>query len=182
MGDRLPADHGYRLYSAMVSLVPALKDRPWQLLTISGIPDHAGWIQLGSKSVLGVRCSLDDLALFDRLDNAVLRVGKGLIQLGILTGHSLRPSQSLSARVVTIKARYHHLDPFEFGVALGRQLSQAGILVTPSLGSRCTVRIKDATVVGYGVQFDGLSEQESMWLQGTGLGGRRRMGCGVFNA
>ena len=180
MGDRIPADHGYRLYSAIVALAPALKDCHWQLLTIPGIPDYAGWIQLGNRSTLGVRCSLDDLGHFDPLNNAVLKIGKSLIQLGALTGCSLQPCEALAARVVTIKTNYHELNAFEFGVALGKQLAQANIKPMPKLGKRCTLRVRDAIVVGYGVSFEGLTPEESIRLQQSGLGGRRRLGCGVF--
>jgi Cas6 Crispr len=42
------------------------------------------------------------------------------------------------------------------------------------------VRIKDKTVVGYGVRVAGLNVEESLRLQEHGLGGRRKLGCGVF--
>jgi CRISPR-associated protein Cas6 len=47
-------------------------------------------------------------------------------------------------------------------------------------GRRRVVRIKDKTVVGYGVHVAGLNAAESLCLQEHGLGGRRKMGCGVF--
>lgn len=180
-GDRLPADHGYRLYSALVERLPGLKERSWALKTINGIPDRQGWVQLGHESWLGVRTTLDGLALFGELDGQVLRVGKALIQLGTLTGASLQPCPDLQARLVTIKARYQdQVSPFEFGVALGKQLERLGIQTMPTLGDRKVLRIKDANVVGYGVSFAGLSEAESLTLQQHGLGGRQRMGCGYF--
>jgi len=34
--------------------------------------------------------------------------------------------------------------------------------------------------VGYAVRVSGLSDEDSLKLQERGLGGKRRMGCGVF--
>ena len=65
MGDRLPADHNYLLYSALVKLRPQLKNVEWQLGTVVGIPDSRGWIRLGGKSHLMVRCNLANLEDFD---------------------------------------------------------------------------------------------------------------------
>ncbi len=45
---------------------------------------------------------------------------------------------------------------------------------------RRTIRIRKAEVVGYALLVEGLSVEDSLRLQQYGLGGRRRMGCGVF--
>jgi CRISPR-associated protein Cas6 len=180
-GDRIPADHGYRLYSALVERLPGLKELGWSLKTINGIPDRQGWVQLGSESWLGVRTELANLELFGSLDGQVLRVGKALVQLGTLTGASLQPCPSLEARLVTIKAQYQdQVSPFEFGIALGKALERLGVQAMPVLGERKTLRIKDAAVVGYGVSFADLSPEASLTLQRQGLGGRQRLGCGYF--
>lgn len=51
-----------------------------------------------------------------------------------------------------------------------------------SIGKRRTIRIRDKEVVGYEVILEGLTADESLAIQTTGLGGRRHMGCGVFVA
>ncbi|MFQ3637879.1 MAG: type I-MYXAN CRISPR-associated protein Cas6/Cmx6 [Cyanobacteriota bacterium] len=181
MGDRLPADHNYRLYSALIERSPALKDVAWQLGTIAGTPDREGWIRIGSESSLTVRCALEDLGWFDRLDRQVLRVGRSVLRLGEMTGGTIQPCLRLRSRIVTIKANYRgQVSPFEFGVALGKQLADRSIRSVPILGDRMALRIKDKNIVGYAVAFENLSPHESIMLQTEGLGGRRRMGCGVF--
>ena len=180
-GDRIPADHGYRLYSALTNSIPSLKDLNWSLKTINGIPDRQGWVQLGSKSCLGVRTELSNLELFGRLDGQILRIGKAIVQLGTLTGASIQSYSNLEARIVTIKSQYiDQVSPFEFGVALGKQLERLGIQAMPTLGVRRTIQIKGASVVGYQVKFANLSPEVSLILQQQGLGGRQRLGCGYF--
>jgi CRISPR-associated protein Cas6 len=42
------------------------------------------------------------------------------------------------------------------------------------------MRIKDKKLVGYALRVTGLTAEESIRLEEEGLGGRRRMGCGVL--
>lgn len=181
MGDRLPADHNYRLYSALVERIPNLKEQEWHLKTINGIPDRKGWVKLGRESRLGIRCDLTLLEQFGTLDNQILRVGQNLIQLGTLEGRSLSIKKTLRARIVTIKqAGVETPEKTLFAVALGKQMCDLGIRHMPIVGKRCTLRIKETTVVGFEVRFPDLSYRESLLLQRYGLGGKHRMGCGVF--
>lgn len=181
MGDRLPSDHNYRLYSALVDRYPILKVKEWQLGTVTGIPDHQGWVKLGRKSILSVRCPVPDLSIFTDLEGQILRVGQSLIQLGEMSGGSLDPCPDLEARIVVIKVQVRdRVDPFEFGVSIGKQLAERGVKVVPFLGERRTLKIRDSIVVGYGLRFERLQPKESLSLQSQGLGGRQRMGCGVF--
>jgi CRISPR-associated endonuclease/helicase Cas3 len=46
---------------------------------------------------------------------------------------------------------------------------------------RRVLRIGGKRVVGFAVRVTGLTPQESLLLQEVGVGGRRRMGCGVFS-
>lgn len=181
MGDRLPADHNYRLYSAMIQQEPELKNIDWQLLTITGIPDGNGWIKLGRQSRLGIRCPLQELHRFTALDNQIIRIGQNLLELGESCGEAISPSQSLQCRVVTIKTGYTcRVNEFQFGVAVGKQLQSMGIHSMPHLGDRKALKIKNNMVVGYSIRFEDLRPEESMLLQTKGIGGRRRLGCGVF--
>jgi CRISPR-associated protein Cas6 len=45
---------------------------------------------------------------------------------------------------------------------------------------RRVLDVKGRKIVGYAMQVAGLTAEESIRLQEEGLGGRRRMGCGLF--
>jgi CRISPR-associated endonuclease/helicase Cas3 len=47
--------------------------------------------------------------------------------------------------------------------------------------SRRVIHIKQQTIVGYAVHVSNLTEEHSLRLQEFGIGGRRRLGCGIFN-
>ncbi len=68
----------------------------------------------------------------------------------------------------------------EFLAAAQRQREQLGIKGQAHLGARRTLRVRDKQVVGFAMDVTQLTAEESLTLQEKGLGGRRKMGCGVF--
>jgi CRISPR-associated protein Cas6 len=104
-----------------------------------------------------------------------------VVVLGAPTVITLAPHAALSARIVTIKP---FLDPEPFTAGLRRQLTEldpaGGPEVQIALGARKVVTIDGRKVVGFSVRLSGLADSSSVALQEHGIGGRRRMGCGVF--
>jgi CRISPR-associated protein Cas6 len=64
--------------------------------------------------------------------------------------------------------------------AVYRKLDELGVKGEPVVGPRRVVRVGDHTVVGFALAVHELSDEGSVILQEQGLGGRRRMGCGIF--
>jgi len=93
-------------------------------------------------------------------------------------------ASSLYARIVTIKP---FTEPEPFLEAARRQLMTLGIDATLELPRdgrtryRRIICIHGKKVVGFSLVVHGLSDQDSITLQSLGLGGRRTMGCGLFN-
>jgi CRISPR-associated protein Cas6 len=89
-----------------------------------------------------------------------------------------------SPRIVTIKK---FTEPEPFLDAAQRQLTQLGIaavLEFPRDGhtrSRRIITVHGHKVVGFSLAAHGLNDEDSIKLQSVGLGGRRVMGCGMFN-
>jgi CRISPR-associated protein Cas6 len=78
-------------------------------------------------------------------------------------------------------------EPTAFIEAVSRQLETLEIkgrtvipFSTQGEIERKTIKIKRFTVVGFTLAIFDLSEEDSIKLQIHGLGGKRRMGCGVF--
>jgi CRISPR-associated protein Cas6 len=179
-GDRVQLDCRYRLYSALVAKIPELKSMVYQLGGFTGTKDGA-FLKLGRSSELIIRCRVPDIAAFAVLDNQIIEVGQSLIRLGELTGSEVEPSESLTCDLVIIKLMEStRLEKVKFAISLGKQLFQLGIDVVPDVGDRGVLAIKGQQIIGYPVYFDRLSPRESITLQSLGLGGKRRMGCGVL--
>ncbi len=185
MGETLPADHGYGLYSAIAHLCPQVHEQEGlSILTITGIPDKKGKIFLTERSHLRIRLPYDCMPMVYHLAGKQLTIGSHSIRLGIPQIFMLRPGSRLRARIVTIK---NHQEPESFLEAVRLQLAALGVvgeaiipLDVEGRPARKTIKIKTYSVVGFGLEVSDLSEEDSIKLQISGLGGKHRMGCGVF--
>jgi CRISPR-associated protein Cas6 len=185
----MPADHGYLLYSAVSRLLPETHeaDDGFGIHPIRGRQLGGRTLQLTEQSHLVIRTDADRITRFLPLAGKSLRLLDRTLRVGVPQIRSLTPAPALRSRLVTIKL------PEAMGQSPGaaaacfrdavlRQMSQLGIssesLLT--LGKRRSLRIKEKEVVGYDVLLEGLTAAESILVQEHGLGGRRRMGCGIF--
>jgi CRISPR-associated protein Cas6 len=189
-GKTLPLEHGYPLYAALSRMVPAFHDPQADLRfgPITGEKGPRGLLLLNHFSRLRVRLEAEKIALVLPLASQVLDVAESRIRLGVPTVLPLLALPLVAARIVTFKnsvtpeaflahAR-EQLDAMgvkgELGIPLIREGERAG------QPKRRVLRIKSRSIVGYALQVNGLTAEESIRLQEEGLGGRRRMGCGFF--
>jgi CRISPR-associated protein Cas6 len=200
MGDTVQLDHGYALYSTLSSLLPAVHAADWLAIhPISGLPLGGKSLQLTNTSRLRLRLP------HDRLVEVIPLAGKQLvlanasndcaIRLGVPEVYTLHPSTVLASRCVVIKVSEAEKsdrspDREMFLKAIESQMIDRGIKGETwidnrrdsrgrELGRRI-MRVKGKSIVGYSVRVSGLSDEDSLKLQEVGLGGRRRMGCGIF--
>lgn len=185
-GNKLPADHAYALYASITKAVPNLHGSSWLgVEMISGIPWDKGMIALPQKgATLHLRVPADKFALVLPLAGKRIEIEGHTLRLGIPYARPLTPASSVYARVVTIK---NHTEPDTFLEAAKRKLTEANInaaLELPRDGrtrTRRIVTIHNKKVVGFSLAAHGLSDDDSIKLQTIGIGGRRSMGCGIFN-
>lgn len=188
-GHTLPADHGYGLYSAIAHLCPNIHEQDGvSIQTISGKPDGQGKIYLSRQSRLKVRLPYEPnkISLVLPLAGQRLTLGTHDIQLSIPQIFPLQPVDKLRSRIVTIK-KFQEPEPFK--EAAQRQLDALGIqgnLLLPlneeGEPSRKAIKIKTYSVVGFSLIVTDLNDEDSLKLQTSGLGGKHRMGCGIFTA
>jgi|SanBayMetagenome_1026888.scaffolds.fasta_scaffold01469_2 CRISPR-associated protein Cas6 len=187
LGDTLPADHGYGLYSAIAHICPAVHaQKELSIQTICGEPDKQGKIYLSKRSRLKIRIPYEPekIAFILPLAGQHLTIGTHSIQLAIPQIFPIRSVDKLRSRIVTIK-KFQEPEPFL--EATKRQLDALGIAGNLSIPlneegepSRKAIKIKTYSVVGFSVHVTELSDEDSIKLQIFGLGGKHRMGCGIF--
>lgn len=185
LGKSLPADHGYALYAALVHQVPELRQqKPLSILTVPGFPDRQGKINLTQYSCFKIRVPVPKIPLVYQLAGKRISIGKHEIQIGIPQTSVIQPATQLRSRIVTIKG---YTEPDLCLEAARRQLNKLGISANLSIElnskgqpSRKTIKIKRYTIVGFSTVVTQLSPEDSIQLQTYGLGGKRRMGCGIF--
>lgn len=191
IGETIPVDHGYLLFAAMVNEVRAIHDMPVGIHPINGLLIGKRQMKLTEKSRLTLR--LDHMLLPEILPLAGrrLKVGEGYIRIGVPSIRMLKPGSRCRSRLVVIRG---FVTPESFLAAVERQMAAIGItgraelirrsgVVDPGKDPfiRRTLRIKDKEIVGYALEVSALNQEDSLKLQEMGLGGRRHMGCGIFN-
>jgi CRISPR-associated protein Cas6 len=131
------------------------------------------------------------------LAGATLDVGGALFTMGAPRVFALRPAATLDARLVVIKLTDppHRLNAElnrdalnvagfadRYQAELKRQLAALDIHSPAELCGRASITVAGKRIVGYSVRVADLSADQSLRLQAAGLGGKRRMGCGMFRA
>jgi len=198
LGNTIPVDHGYLLLSAVSRWNPKIHtDRDVGIHPITGRLVGNRQLALTPFSRLVVRLSSDQISEILPLAGKSLRIGDSVVRVGIPEIHPLIASARLFSRVVLIKG---FTEPQPFLDAVSRQLEKLSITAHASLveqsqiaranagksiGShsnvlRRTVRIHDKDIVGFAVRVGELTASESLRLQENGVGGRRKLGCGIF--
>jgi len=173
----VPLDHGYALYSAIARVLPAIHEAKWL-----GVHPLTGLrigreLRLTRGSRLRLRLPAGRIPEVLALAGKGLQVDDDLLRVGVPDVRALAPAAALRARMVSIKG-FEADGPFR--EAAQRQLDALGNKGQLTLGRRRVMRIKDKTIVGFQVMVSELTAEESLTLQERGLGGRRRMGCGIF--
>jgi CRISPR-associated protein Cas6 len=104
IGQALPSDHGYGLYSSVVRPCPGIHTLDnIAIQTISGFPDKQGKIYLSDQSQLRIRLPGDCVPVAYPLAGKTLMIGGHRIQVGIPNIYLLQPHERLRARLVVIK-------------------------------------------------------------------------------
>lgn len=189
-GDLLAAEHHYQLLGALAKQVPEfhVESAELRFAPINGQREGKGTIRLSDRSRLRVRLPADRIALILPLVGQTIRVGDHCVTLESPVVMPLTPAPTLAARTVTFK---NSVEPEQFLTVARRKLDVLNIAGEPGIplireGERVgqprrkILRIKGRCIVGYELQVEGLTADESLILQEKGLGGRGRMGCGFF--
>jgi CRISPR-associated protein Cas6 len=189
-GETLPTDHAYLLYSALSHVIRDFhtEEGGLRFAPINGERDGVGLIRLFAKSKFRVRVDADRIANVLPLSGKTLNVGRHSVRLGTPTVHQIEPATMLMAAFVTFK---NSDTPERFIEVAREKLNALNVAAEPGIpltekGARAgeprrrIVHIKGMKIVGYPLVVQGLTADESIRLQETGLGGRTRIGCGFF--
>lgn len=190
-GEYLYADQNHRLLASLSQQCPAIHEiKNLSINTIAGIPDKQGKIVLTRNSKLLIRLPVEAISQVYSLAGQTLTIGSHAVKLGNPELQTLPAIDTLKARLVTIKG---YTEPQSFLAAAQRQLDALDIKGRIGIPAndkgepkRLTLKINKAekkksyTIVGFSVVVCDLNPKDSIKLQTVGIGGKRRLGCGVF--
>lgn len=187
-GDRIHLEHSYALFSALSRKQIVLHDPSLKvgIFGINGSPDrqNKAILHLSDRSKLRLRLRIQDVGIAYRLEHQSLIVGDYSVRLGDVSVSLLPPSPSLKARLITIEGA----ETGDVFLSSARsQLDRLNIHTNIELDchsdgrAKCkTIKVRGFTVVCFGLTVSNLNPIESLILQHEGIGGKRKMGCGMF--
>ena len=190
-GKLLPLDNGYLIYSALSHLCPNIhKLDNIAIHPIAGKPNRYKQLKLTQRSKLKIRIPLEQIpSIYQFLVEQTFKIGANKFQIGVPDEYkAITPAPSLYSRLVIIRGSRK---PQDFIEAAQRQLEELGIIGKVNLLQKqngqlqcrqLVMRKEEGTfaLIGYGVEVSDLSEGDSIKLQQHGIGGKRKMMCGVF--
>ncbi|WP_445630573.1 type I-MYXAN CRISPR-associated protein Cas6/Cmx6 [Nostoc sp. DSM 114167] len=191
-GAPIPLDNGYAIYSALSRICPSLHElKSIGIHPIAGIPDRNNLLELTAQSRLKIRIYHQQIPLvYPYLAGQAFHIDQNSYQLDIPDYKPLISSESVYSRLVIIKG---FQDSTNFLEAVQRQLDNLGIqgkieLLTRQDGTpqrrQLTINKqgKQFKVRGFGIKISELNPEDSLTLQEQGIGGKRKMMCGIFVA
>lgn len=188
----LSASYAYSLYGAIARRLPWIHESDLVgIFPLNGVYAD-GRIRLNSRSTLRIRIPADLLPRVITLAASTLEIDGAKVRVGVPRVIPLRPAATLYSRFVQVKFRQRGtVTPDTFLESVQKQLRCMGIEARigipvwrdgPRAGEpkRRVLHIKGERHVGYALLVQGLTAEESIRLQQHGIGGRRKMGCGLF--
>lgn len=183
LGTSIPFDHRYLLYAAINRTMEERTGDPWlrrqpfaSLIPIRGSYGNAK-LFLRSGARFGLRLPAAEVPAALELAGRELRIGAATIRAGAPRVFPIEPRPGLLSDLVTTR---NGQDEGRFDTEIARQLDRIGVRGSIERGNRRFLTIRGRTIIGHELAVTGLTAEESLKLQIHGVGGRRRMGCGVF--
>jgi CRISPR-associated protein Cas6 len=178
-GTSLPAEHGLALDRAIAARLPWWdSERGVGVHPLRGARTDRGTVLLSKRARLFLRMPAARVEAARALEGARLDLGPDSIEVGAARVWPLQMHPTLfSPRVATGAA-----SEGEFVAAVDRELLALGVACRLICGRRIEVATGRGTVTAYGLALHDLKAPQSLLVQAEGLGGERRLGCGIFVA
>jgi CRISPR-associated protein Cas6 len=175
-GGSIPADHGWPLLRLLAGRLDWLEAEPDAgVHPIRGSRAVAGEIFLGARARLMLRLPRERAEQSYSLSGARFDLGKG-IEVGSAHLRTLFAHGTLYSQFVTTGTS----DEAEFHRDVSTELQSAGIGCKVICGKSRRAQTQGAQIVGFSLMLHELSPDDSLRMQAAGLGGGRKLGCGLF--
>lgn len=187
---RLPVDHAYALARAIHQALPWLGEAPGAAVhTVHVAGSQNGWerpehgpdnhLMVSRRTRLTIRVPRERAAaLMDELKGRTLDVAGCPLTVGEGKSRPLSKETTLFARYVVTRPGD---DENAFLAWAAAELGRLGIHVRKALcGKSTSLGAPEGPLATRSLMLAGLTPEESVRLQQTGLGPHREMGCGIF--
>jgi CRISPR-associated protein Cas6 len=129
---------------------------------------------LSGRTRLTLRVPRERMAQALALSGTEIVIGSCRLRIGAAHARELLPYGTLYAHLVAADAE----DEGAFLRAVDAELTALGVPCRPICGRRQV--LEDGDLQGFSLMLDGLSAAGALQVMEAGLGGHRRLGCGLF--
>ena len=177
-GGAVPADYRAVLAATLEARLPWLAQTPGagvhRLRLVAG---GGGQALLARRTRLVLRLPRERLAPARCLEGATLMLSDHALKVGSMQVRELLPWGTLYAHLVAAEASVASGEG-AFMDQLNAELRALGVSCRTVCGRHQVLLA--GTLQGYSLMLDGLSAPDSLRLLEQGIGGHRRLGCGLF--
>jgi len=176
-GTRIPVDHGYALFNELTRLLPWLAHEELAgIHPVHGSDSGTGHLLLNRRTRLVIRIPKERLDELLGLSGKQIDIAGNPLTIGSSKTKPLPHYTPLYAHLVTTGS----LDERAFTQDIMRLLDELTIETRFLCGKQQTLTTADGVITGYSLMLHGLPVEHSIRVQQLGLGGNRKLGCGIF--
>jgi len=176
-GKNVPKDHGYLLFLELLRLMPWLTDEEQLgIHPIQGADTGQGQLILNRRTKLVIRTPRERVGQLEALCGKTIEINGETLTIGPSKLRSLTFHTPLYAHCVTTGSA----DEREFTRDVIRILDDLGIDSRFICGRRQIIHTETGDVSGYSLMLHGLPVEHAIRVQQIGIGGNRKLGCGIF--
>ena len=183
----LPVDHAYALQQAIEDALPWFAQEPRAgLHTVHGAASGSGWmrpegadalLQLSHRAKLALRLPARRAEEAAKLVGRTLQVAGWPLHVEKMALRPLSRITTLFSRCVVLAAG----EEAAFVIAATAELGALGIKPATMVCGRVTpIATPSETFQSRSLMLAGLTREQSLLLQQSGLGAGRKLGCGLF--
>lgn len=175
-GKAVALDYADVLWRALAAQLPWLAEEALAgVHPLAGVSPGDHELYLTRRARLALRLPAARVDAAQALCGAQLDL-RGTVEVGEASVRPLSPIKTLYSSFVTVGVNTED----EFLAACGEQLTAAGIAAQLVCGKAHVGRGEGGDWRGFSLMLFGLSEEDSLRMQRSGLGGERKRGCGIF--
>jgi len=176
-GRALPKDHGYALFLELARLLPWIADEETLgIHPVHGADTGLGELVLSRRTRLVIRTPIDRVEEIMQLSGKTIHIAGEPLQIGAAKTRPLTLHTPLYAHCVTTGSD----DETVFAADIIRLLDEMHIDTRFICGRRQSITTANGVVSGYSLMLHGLPVEHAVQIQVSGLGGNRKLGCGIF--
>ncbi|GAB1231995.1 type I-MYXAN CRISPR-associated protein Cas6/Cmx6 [Ferrigenium sp. UT5] len=174
-GTTLPPGYPFALWEALVRHQPRLAESSAVGIVPLRTAANEGKLLLSKRTRLLIRLPEEMADAVAALNGKMLEIDGHRLQLGSVEVRGLQPYPTLHAPLVSGGA-----DEITFMRGIRASLDAMAIGAGLICGKRVTLKSAAREISGYSLVVHDLKPEESLRLQGNGLGAEKCFGCGVF--